>query len=129
MTSPEQLHVDFQQAFNRHDCEALVAMYEPEAILLSAGGTVQGREAIRELYRRVLASRPTIELRTLQATRVGEIALLFGNWTLHETGPDGAPVRRKGRNTETVRLQQDGRWLFVIDHPSLPGEEGNTRPL
>lgn len=45
---------------------------------------------------------------------------VHGTWILHETGPDGRQVRRDGRNTETARQQSDGRWLFVIDNPSVP---------
>jgi ketosteroid isomerase-like protein len=45
--SPEQLHRAFQDAFNRHDLEAIVALYEPDAVLAGADGPVEGRDAIR----------------------------------------------------------------------------------
>ena len=120
--SPEQLHTSFQDAFNRHDLESIVALYEPGAVLASAGGPVVGSEAIRERYRSVLALSPTIHLQTLGMHRAGELALLHGKWILHGSAPDGRQVRREGRNAETVRLQPDGRWLFVIDNPSMPQE-------
>ena len=53
--SPEQLHRAFQDAFNRHDLESLVGLYEPGVVLASRGGPVQGTDAIREWYRRALA--------------------------------------------------------------------------
>jgi ketosteroid isomerase-like protein len=117
--SPEQLHVDFQQAFNRHDLESLVALYEPGAVLVG-DRLVEGTDGIREVYRGILAMRPTMELETLAVNRAGELAMLHGRWTLLGTGPDGSPTRREGRNTETARLQPDVRWLFVIDVPSAP---------
>jgi uncharacterized protein (TIGR02246 family) len=120
--SPEGLHRSFQDAFNRHDVESTVALYEAEAVLAAGGGPVQGVAAIREVYRNVLAGRPTIEIRTLGVHRAGDLALLHGRWTLLETGPDGGQIRREGRNTEVARLQPDGRWLFVIDNPSVPQE-------
>ena len=49
----------------------------------------------------------------------GELALLQGKWVLLGTGPDGAEMHSEGRNTETVRRQADGRWLFVIDNPGV----------
>ena len=32
---PEQVHRSFQDAFNRHDLEALCALYESEAVLVT----------------------------------------------------------------------------------------------
>ena len=29
-------------------------------------------------------------------------------------------IAREGRSTEAARRQPDGRWLFVIDNPSVP---------
>ena len=118
--SPEQLHIDFQHAFNRQDLDAIVALYEAGAVLDSAAGPAQGTDAIRQRYRDVLAARPTIHLQTLGVNRAGDLAMLHGKWILHGTGPDGAQIRREGRNTETARLQPNGCWLFVIDNPSVP---------
>ena len=118
--SPEQTHVSFQQAFNRHDLDALAAMYEPDAVMAGAGGPAQGVDAIRELLRGFLALRPTIEMKTLGVNRAGNLALLHSKWTIQGTGPDGSEVHLEGRSAETVRLQPDGRWLIVIDNPSVP---------
>jgi ketosteroid isomerase-like protein len=119
--SPEQLHVAFQNAFNRHDLDSIVALYESGAVLAaSPDGPVQGTEAIREAYRGILAMRPTIDLQTLAVNRAGDLAMLHGKWIWYGTKPDGSQFRREGRNAETARLQPDGRWLFVIDNPSLP---------
>jgi uncharacterized protein (TIGR02246 family) len=116
---PEQIHQSFSEAFNGHDLDALVALYEPDAVLLTGAGPVKGTTAIWEVYRSYLALNPTIELETLGAFQADEIALLFGKWVLHGTGPDG-PIRNEGYNTETVRRQPDGRWLFLIDQPMSP---------
>ena len=118
--SPEQLHRAFQEAFNRHDLESIVALYEPGAVLASFNGPVQGTDAIREQYRGALAMHPSIDVQTLSVNLAGNLAMLHGKWTLHETGPNGSWVRREGRNTETARQQSDGGWLFVIDNPSVP---------
>jgi uncharacterized protein (TIGR02246 family) len=117
---PEALHRAFQDAFNRHDLEAIVALYERDAVLVGVGGPARGHDAIRERYRRVLAAQPVIEVQTLGVHVVGELAMLHGKWILRERGPDNAEITRQGRNTETARRQRDGRWLFVIDNPSVP---------
>ena len=117
---PEDLHVVFQNAFNRHDLDAIAALYEPDAVFVTGQGPVRGREAIRDAYREILASKPTIETHTLGTTRGGDLCLLHGKWTVRRTGPDGNEVSAEGRNTEIVRLQADGRWLFAIDNPRVP---------
>ena len=117
--SPEQLHREFQDAFNRHDVESIVALYEPDAILAGADGPAQGSDAIRERYRLAVASLPSIEVQTLSVHLAGDLAMLHGRWILFEAGPNGSLVRRQGRNTETARQQPDGRWLFVIDNPAV----------
>lgn len=116
----EQIHRNFEEAFNRHDLEGICALYEPEAVLVTRGGTVHGLAAIREVYRGVLAMQPAMELLTLGSARAGELAMLHGKWTMRGTASDGTEIRRAGRNAETVRRQPDGRWLFVIDNPSAP---------
>lgn len=118
--SPEQLHRVFQEAFNRHDVESVVALYEPAAVMVGPSGPAQGTDAIRERYRNFFAMRPTIDLQTLDVNVAGELAMLHGRWTLRGSVPEGTAIHREGRNTEVVRRQADGRWLFVIDHASVP---------
>lgn len=117
--APEQLHLHFRRAFNRHDLDAVVALYEPEAILVGPGAPAVGREAIRALYQHVFAAQPTIELETLSVNQVGDLAMLHGRWQMRRAAND-AEQTSEGRNTEVARLQSDGRWLFVIDHPFAP---------
>ncbi len=119
--SPEELHIEFQEAFNHHDLDSILALYEPDAVLVSGGGPAQGTAAIRELYRGILAVCPTLELQMLGVTRAGDLAMLRGKWILYESGSDGSQIRREGQNTEIARLQPDGRWLFVIDNPYALG--------
>jgi uncharacterized protein (TIGR02246 family) len=114
---PATLHRAFEDAFNRQDLESVVALYEPGAVLVSPSGSVQGTDAIRDRYRVILAARPSMQLQTLSVNRTGNLAMLHGRWTVVERGTDGHQVRREGRNTEVVRRQADGRWLFVIDNP------------
>lgn len=118
---PEQIHTRFQEASNSRDLEALVALYEPDAILAAAPDQiVRGTEAIREAYRGFLSMNPTIAIETLRVFHSNEgIAMLHGRWSLSGTGPDGE-VRMQGRNTEVVRRQTNGDWLFLIDNPFSP---------
>lgn len=57
-----------------------------------------------------------MESRNLWCIRVGELALLRGEWRLRGTAPDGSPLELASRTAEVVRRQPDGSWLYVIDH-------------
>jgi uncharacterized protein (TIGR02246 family) len=117
--TPEELPPLFAQAFSAHDLEAALALYEPEATLIAQPGQiVRGTEAISEALSGFLALKPKFESEFKKAFQVGEIALLFSDWTLSATDPDGnAIVEMAGRTSDVARRQSDGSWLFVIDDP------------
>jgi uncharacterized protein (TIGR02246 family) len=117
--APEHLHALFQSAFNGQDIEAIVALYESTAVLVHAGSLARGTDDIRAAYRAVFTRRPRIELQTISVIRNGRLAMVRGEWLWRGVAPDGQPVHSKGRSVEIVRLQPDGRWLFVIDDPGV----------
>ncbi|GDY28512.1 hypothetical protein GTS_01450 [Gandjariella thermophila] len=96
---------------NAGDVEGLVALYESDAVLaLPDGAVATGTEAIREVYRRLLADRPTF---TPVAQRP---ALCHGDLALTSTRIPG------GATTEVARRQPDGTWLWIIDQPNVLGD-------
>ena len=115
---PADMHRLFADAFNAHDLDALVVLYEPEAVLVpQAGQRAIGRDAIREALAGFLAGFETIELTTRGVVQHRDIALLYPQFRLHRTGEDGEPVTLEGNGTEVVRRQTYGTWLFAIDDP------------
>jgi SnoaL-like domain len=57
---PEDLGRFFVERANAGDVDGLVALYEPDAVLaLPAGQVTTGSQAIRRVYERLLADRPT----------------------------------------------------------------------
>jgi ketosteroid isomerase-like protein len=58
----------------------------------------------------------------VKVVRTGEdLALVYNDWTLSATGPDGSPIQRSGKAIEVVRRQRDGSWRFAIDDPRARG--------
>ena len=113
---PSEIHALFLDAFNRGDLESLVALYEPNASLVTRDGTAAGHQAIREAYQRMLAGGGRMELETRAAIESREgLAVLHASWTYHSAG-----TMTPGLSTEVVRRQPDGTWLFVIDEPRTP---------
>ncbi len=113
---PSELHALFLDAFNRGDVESLVALYEPNAVLVISGQAVVGHAAIREAYQHMLARRGQMELETRSVVESGEgLAVLHAGWTLSSAGSSA-----RGISTEVLRRQSDGTWLFLIDEPRTP---------
>jgi uncharacterized protein (TIGR02246 family) len=115
---PEEAHTLFEEAFNAADLDALVELYEPEAVTFdSQGQLVKGSQAIREALQSFLAWKPQIKLETKSVIHTGDLALLRGEWQMKGTGPDGKPVEIAHKSSEVVRRQDDGTWRYIIDHP------------
>jgi uncharacterized protein (TIGR02246 family) len=116
--SPEDIHRLFADAFNAHDLDALVALYEPEAVLVpQAGQRVSGHEAIRKALTGFLTGFASIEITNRGTVNQGGIALMYPNIHLRGTGKSGEPTTLEGHGTEVVRRQAYGGWLFIIDDP------------
>jgi hypothetical protein len=73
------------------------------------GQQTVGREAIRELWEKVLAERPHFEPEAPLPTLVsGDIALT-----------STAPKDDAGARAQVVRRQDDGSWLRLLDQPEF----------
>jgi uncharacterized protein (TIGR02246 family) len=115
---PEEVHLLFAQAFAAGNVPALLSLYEPNALLVAQPGQeVTGFAAIGEALKGFLASRPSFDLKLRRVFLSGDLALLFSDWTLTGTAPDGKEVKLQGQTSDVVRRQTDGRWLVVIDNP------------
>jgi uncharacterized protein (TIGR02246 family) len=116
--TPEEVQRLFAEAFGSHDLEAVLELYEPDATLIpQPGEVVRGTEAIREAISQFLAMEPKFDLQFKKAFQAGDIALLFSDWTLSATDPDGNAIEMGGRTAGVARSQPDGSWLFTIDNP------------
>jgi ketosteroid isomerase-like protein len=118
IAKPEDAHRLFAEAFNAGKLDALVALYESEAHLISQQDQVQvGHDAIRNTLKEFLALRGKIDMDTHYAFEAGDTALLRSHWSVVGTGPDGKVLEMQGNGVEVLRRQSDGTWRFIIDHP------------
>jgi uncharacterized protein (TIGR02246 family) len=113
--TPLEIHVLFECAFNTGDVEAILALYEPGAVLVTGGKPVSGCDGIRDAFTTFLAGGARMKLDTRAVIESGDgLAVLHGAWSL------GPPLATHGLSTEVVRRQPDGSWMFVIDNPNTP---------
>src|SRR5690349_19121105 len=116
--TPEEIDRLFVQAFSAHDLEALVALYEPDAVLVpQQGQTVTGRAAIRETLKGFLTLCGEFRSEVKSVVQAGDLAQVRSDWSLVGTAPGGCPVDLSGRGVVVARRQPDGSWLYIIDNP------------
>jgi uncharacterized protein (TIGR02246 family) len=117
--NPRELHQAWEKAYSEGDVDALVEFYEPDATVFpQPGSPATGHAAIREALVPFVALRGQMQLRTTAVIENGDLALVYGEWSLTGgTDPDGNPVTMEGRSTEIMRRQSDGSWRDVIDDP------------
>jgi len=99
--------------------DAIVDLYESSACFVTDTREVLvGRDAIRAAFVDFAAAKPRLQPNIVLVARNGDdLAVLYNNWTMKMTGPDGQPIEMQGKAIETVRRQPDGTWRFAIDDP------------
>jgi ketosteroid isomerase-like protein len=115
--APAQLSELYCTAFNASDLDAIVALYEPEALLTRPGREVRGIDSIREAFRETLARTTIARLRldSVAEHRQGDLCLCVSRWTA-ELKHDRRCV--SATTLEVCRRQTDGAWKLVIDDPT-----------
>ena len=114
--SPEDMIRVWSDAFNRGDVDALLACYEDGCTLTRpTSPPITGHSAIRALFTAMLAGRPAIGARTRKIVRGGDLALCYGEWTLHTKDPEGVPMTVDGKSVEVLRRQPDNTWKYILD--------------
>ena len=125
---PANIHSLFLEAFNAGDIESLVALYEPNAVLVVNGQPVAGHQSIRNAYETFLARRPRMSLKTHSVVVFDDnLAVLHGDWVLEPAAADETGKTTRGLSTEVVRQQADGSWRFIIDNPYTPDAPGQRQ--
>ena len=117
----------FVAAFNKADAEAIAATYwnSPDAVSYQPDSMeLKGFEAIKAGFAQSLPAMGGAQIAITSANYVpvGEDTVLAnGNWTMSFPVPEGAaaPPSLAGRFSAVMR-RKDGRWVYVMDHASVP---------
>ena len=118
--TPEETDRLVGQAIADQDIEALLDLFEPNAVFIdpTTGAEARGHDDIRAAVLEMFEANPRIEEAAPARVWVAEdIALVLSSWSLEMSGPDGDPIRETGTATDVMRKQTDGSWRYVIDNP------------
>ena len=116
--TPEEVYHLFAEALNAGDLEALLALFEPDAVFVTEPGhPVTGTEQIREALEGILALKAIFHLSTPGILMGHDLAFVAARWSIEGTGPDGQPVPLTGVTADVVRRGTDGVWRFALDNP------------
>ena len=104
---PEDLDRLFLERASAGDVDGVVAQYEPQAVLaFPPGHLAVGTDAVRQVYRELLASPPRFAGTIRPAIRNGDLAIT-------------STTRAGNATVEVARRQPDGSWLWLIDQPNV----------
>ncbi|MGF9905342.1 YybH family protein [Brevibacillus porteri] len=116
--NPEDMNSAFAKAFNSGDIMNLLALYEPQAILITQDNEQsQGIEPIRKTLEQLLQVQGKMVSTNVFCVPFENIALLRAHFIIHTTDDAGNAMKIEGHTSEIVRKQPDGSWLYVVDHP------------
>ena len=111
----------FIAAMKAADADAVSRCYAEDGIIWFPGGPMaRGREAIRDGFTHFLASNiiKDVQLDDIGQEAMGDTRVAWGTYaiTMEDKVSHAVSVER-GRYTD-VQKMIDGRWQYIVDHPS-----------
>lgn len=108
-----QMNRDFAAALNAKDAKMAASLYTEDAILIPPGeAIVRGRADIEAYWKGAIESGGVrdVSVETIDAQSSGDFGYEIGTFVLTATGPDGKPVKDRGRYVELLKRGPDGKW-------------------
>jgi ketosteroid isomerase-like protein len=90
--------------------------------MMQGGRVARGTRAIRKAIATFATMKPRCQMNVHRIVKAGDgLAMLYNDWTLSATEPDGVPFADRGRAIEIVRRERNGTWRFTVDDPRARG--------
>jgi len=111
-----------EDAYRRKDVEAIVDLYEEDAVFANPPAwTAVGRAAIGDRLRELFASTESLDTAynpPEKSIEVGDYAFFHFTSLTRASSVDGSQVEMHTRTTTIAHRGTDGNWRFVLDHNS-----------
>ena len=110
--NPAEVCKLFQQYMAAGDVEAVLSVYDPQAVFLNQVRHVsRSREELRQELTPLVAAKARFDFTIKQIVEADGIALMHTEWTI------SGPQPMKAYAIEVARRQQDGTWRWLIGDP------------
>ena len=121
--TPEDINRFLGEHMAAGDVDAVVALYEPAGVLVSADGVpTAGHAAIRAALARLAQMRPQFAMNVRRVVRTADdLAVVYNDWKMAAVDSTGRSLTMAGKAIEVCRRQADGSWLFAVDDPFARG--------
>ena len=105
----------FEKAYNNHDAKAIAALFAPEAQMIDEDGkTVQGREAIEQVFTGVFGDDPKTKIEvSIESIRMVGTALAVETGST-KTTPAPGETPENSRYTVLHVKTREGKWLMAL---------------
>jgi ketosteroid isomerase-like protein len=113
--SPEEICRLFQQYMRDGDLDAVLGLYDPEAVFLNQAGEAKKGEELRRELAPFAAEKAAFDFQIKQVIQAGEIALMHTEWKV------SSPRRMTVYAIEVARRQPDGTWRWLVGDPYTVG--------
>jgi len=114
--SPEDICRLFQQYIAEGDLDAVLSVYDPEAVFLKQYGEVtRGRQELRQQLAAQAAMKTRFDFTIKQVVQAGDIALMHTQWQVSKPQPMTVYA------IEVARRQPDRTWRWLIGDPFTDG--------
>lgn len=116
--SPEEICDLFQRYMAEGDIDAVMSVYDSDAVLLNRTGELQkGEEELRQELTPFAAQKTCFSFNIKQVIRSGDIALMHTMWNVSSSPPMSVYA------IEVARRQPDGTWRWLIGDPFTVGKQ------
>ena len=122
-----QMNRDFAAALNAKDAGAAANCYADDATLYPPNeAAVTGRENILNYWQGAIdAGATNVSVKTIATGSEGSLGWETGQFQMDIRTPDGKVVVDKGRYTELLKRNKDGKWVSIMgmwnaDAPPAP---------
>lgn len=112
----EEIQEKYREAFNSGDVDALLDNYAQHGLTVVEPGVALSRsDDLREAMVTYFAeAKPRTDYEFVHTYVAGDVALVVTEWSLEEQGPDGGRETQRGRATDVLVREQDGKWRFAV---------------
>jgi len=115
---PERMSGAFAEAFNAGNVDELLSLYEANATYIHGTRIVTDPAVLREIFKQLTASRPTMRLENEYCVVFEDTALVRAHWRLEWRDAAQQLQAKEGHSSEVLRRGTDGYWRYIIDHPT-----------